>query len=116
MIDTLQIATMGLAPGFTPYQCATLGFGLFEIVITIPTGASNINVTDVIDSRREVIVTIRYKQNIWKKILHIDSIILDNVIKISAAINSIKQTIISIFVNKKSIINKYKNIIISIKK
>ena len=62
MIEPIQIATLGLAPGFTTFHCATLGH-YFKIIVTVSQGGSDLEVTELRDSRRLVTVEIFYKNN-----------------------------------------------------
>lgn len=157
MINPLQLATDGLAPGHSTYNTATLGYGyklkveifvvdfytgddgnveltpisLFSIInsyvgesnetslatqdnLSLDSYSGQVEDTNLItspkviqrggsaleifDSRKEVIVTVRYKNNSYSKHLYIDSITLNKNIKVIATLISIKRRIIDVVV------------------
>lgn len=140
MIETAQIATLGLSPGWTTYNCATLGFGFeFEITFSIhnysgESGRTDLSIFHIIsfiqnysgessrtnlstfprkvshggsgleifDSRREVRVTVSYKDKSWTVSMLIDTIVLREAIKVKAYLKSISRKLIDIMVNLKN--------------
>lgn len=106
MIDTLQIATQGLAPGFQTFQCATLGH-FFSVTITVSTGGSGLEVVDVIDSRRLVTIEVSLNGNRWKQSMWIETIVIDKVVQVLGFFKSATRNLInvvsSMVINKKEI-------------
>lgn len=106
MIDTLQIATQGLAPGFQTFHCATLGH-FFSVTIKVSTGGSDLEVVDVFDSRRLVTIEVSLSGNSWKQSMWIDTIIIDRLVQVSGLFKYIKRNLISVVsrmvINKKAI-------------
>lgn len=101
MILPLSIATLGLHPGHTTFNCATLGYG-FHIVIEVGPGGSDLEVYDLRDSRRVVTVTIIYKNRSWKQTLLVESITIDRVLKVVGHFRSLKQKTIEVIANVKA--------------
>lgn len=112
MISTLQLATLGLAPGWSTFNVATLGYG-FEIEVEISQpirGGSELEVIDVSDSRRLVTVTVHFRGHSWKSSLWIETIILNRVSMAIKTISVISKEAIRVIVRMKS---KIRNIIVS---
>lgn len=96
MIDYRQIATLGLSPGFSTFHCATLGH-YFGIVVTVrPSGGSDLEVTEIRDSRRLVTVEVFYKTRRWKQSLLVETIVIDKVIQVISTIKSVKERLIAV--------------------
>jgi len=101
MIEPIQIATLGLAPGWKTFHCATLGY-IFEIEVTIGPGGSDLEVYDLRDSRRVVTVNIFYKGHSWKQTLLVESITIDRVLKVVGHFRALKQKTIDVIANVKA--------------
>lgn len=95
MINPISIATLGLHPGHSTFNCATLGYG-FEIRVTISSGGSDLEMTELRDSRRLVTVEVFYKNHHWKQSMWIETIVIDKVIQITGAIKSVKEKMITV--------------------
>jgi len=101
MIEPIQIATLGLAPGWKTFHCATLGY-IFEIEVTIGPGGSDLEVYDLRDSRRVVTVNIFYKGHSWKQTLLVESIPFDSVLKVVGHFRALNQKTIDVIANVKA--------------
>lgn len=95
MINPMSIAVLGIHPGFSTFNCATLGYG-FEIKVTISSGGSDLEVTELRDSRRLVTVEVFYKNHHWKQSLWVETIVIDKVVQISSSIRSVKEKMITV--------------------
>ena len=91
----MSIAVLGIYPGFSTFNCATLGYG-FEIKVTISSGGSDLEVTELRDSRRLVTVEVFYKNHHWKQSLWVETIVIDKVVQISSSIRSVKEKMITV--------------------
>lgn len=101
----MSIAVLGIHPGFSTFNCATLGYG-FEIKVTISSGGSDLEVTDLRDSRRLVTVEVFYKNHHWKQSLWIETIVIDKVIQITSSIKSAKEKLITVISRMKDDLKK----------
>jgi len=95
MINPMSIAVLGIHPGFSTFNCATLGYG-FEIKVTISSGGSDLEVTELRESRRLVTVEVFYKNHHWKQSLWVETIVIDKVVQISSSIRSVKEKMITV--------------------
>jgi hypothetical protein len=104
MIDTLQLATLGLAPGWSTFNVATMGYGFeIEVVISPPVrGSGELEVIDVSDSRRLVTVTVHFRGHSWKSSLWIETIILNKVSMAIRTVSVISKEAIRVIVRMKS--------------
>ena len=100
----------GLYPGWTTFNCATLGYN-FGIIITVNSGGSDLEVTELRDSRRLVTVEVYYKQHRWKQSLWVETIVIDKVLQITSTIRSIKNKMITVVSRLK---NDLKSITVSV--
>lgn len=91
----MSIAVLGIHPGFSTFNCATLGYG-FEIKVTISSGGSDLEVTELRESRRLVTVEVFYKNHHWKQSLWVETIVIDKVVQISSSIRSVKEKMITV--------------------
>lgn len=66
------------------------------MVITVSQGGSDLEVTELRDSRRLVTVEVLYKNHSWKQSLWIETIVLDKIIQISTAIRSVREKVIAV--------------------
>ena len=99
MISTLQLATLGLSPGFNTFECATLGYN-FRIIITVSSqGGSDLEAVDIYDSRRLVTIEVWFKQHKWTQSIWIDNIVIDKLVNIKGFLRSIHNKIINVSSN-----------------
>jgi hypothetical protein len=93
-----------LAPGFKTFHCATLGYFFeIEIVIQEPSGGG-LKGYDTKDSRRQVIVSVRFKNYTWRQSLMIETIVLDRLEVIISKIRVIPKETIRVMVSLKQTI------------
>jgi hypothetical protein len=103
MIDTFQLATQGIGPGWSTFGFATQGFGFeVEVIIRPVTGGGGTVWHD--DVPYEIIIRVKYKGKQWEERRFISSLTAKSLEKVIAWFKSFSiPEIISIIARKVNI-------------
>ena len=111
--EHLQIATMGVYPGFSTFNMATNGFGCsieIEIVPVPPSTGGGGGWRDTTvwypDQNYEIIVRVKYKDKTWEERKLISALMAKSLEKVFASFRRINMNVVQVFAKINTILKK----------